>query len=163
MYKMAKIIKLEGNKIYIPLENYEKQNKQTKDRRKLAIKQQKYLKTKQQKNCIKQRNKKYERYTNILNTYELDIINGKWLFSMLIPEITQYIEIKKQLKPEETTIHILVNDFTEIAIENIKKLAKNHKHIAIISKNISKMKNIEEQILEETGAIITVMNNKKEV
>ena len=39
--------------------------------------------------------KKYERYTNILNTYQLDIINGKWLFSMLIPEITQYIEIKK--------------------------------------------------------------------
>ena len=60
---------------------------------------------------------------------------------MLIPEITQYIEIKKELKPEETTIHILVNDFTEIAIENIKKLAKNHKHIAIITKNISKMKN----------------------
>lgn len=52
-------------------------------------------------------------------------------------------------------------NFTEIAIENIKKLAKNHKHIAIITKNISKMKNIEEQILEETGAIITVMNNKK--
>ena len=45
---------------------------------------------------------------------------------MLIPEITQYIEIKKQLKPEETTIHILVNDFTEIAIENIKKLLINN-------------------------------------
>lgn len=34
-----------------------------------------------------------------------------------IPEITQYIEIKKELKPEETTIHILVNDFTEIALK----------------------------------------------
>ena len=160
--RWLKIIKLEGNKIYIPLENYEKQNKQQKTEEKLAIKTAKiFEKLNSKKIVLSKEIKKYERYTNILNTYELDIINGKWLFSMLIPEITQYIEIKKQLKPEETTIHILVNDFTEIAIENIKKLAKNHKHIAIISKNISKMKNIEEQILEETGAIITVMNNKK--
>ena len=160
--KWLKIIKLEGNKIYIPLENYEKQNKQQKTEEKLAIKTAKiFEKLNSKKIVLSKEIKKYERYTNILNTYQLDIINGKWLFSMLIPEITQYIEIKKELKPEETTIHILVNDFTEIAIENIKKLAKNHKHIAIITKNISKMKNIEEQILEETGAIITVMNNKK--
>lgn len=160
--KWLKIIKLEGNKIYVPLENYEKQNKQQKAEEKLAIKTAKiFEKLNSKKIVLSKEIKKYEIYTNILNTYQLDIINGKWLFSMLIPEITQYIEIKKELKPEETTIHILVNDFTEIAIENIKKLAKNHKHIAIITKNISKMKNIEEQILEETGAIITVMNNKK--
>ena len=39
-------------------------------------------------------------------------------------QYVRYLEIKKELKPEETTIHILVNDFTEIAIENIKKLDK---------------------------------------
>ena len=123
--KWLKIIKLEGNKIYIPLENYEKQNKQQKTEEKLAIKTAKiFEKLNSKKIVLSKEIKKYERYTNILNTYQLDIINGKWLFSMLIPEITQYIEIKKELKPEETTIHILVNDFTEIAIENIKKLDK---------------------------------------
>jgi len=123
--RWLKIIKLEGNKIYIPLENYEKQNKQKKTEEKLAIKTSKiFEKLNSKKIVLSKEIKKYERYTNILNTYQLDIINGKWLFSMLIPEITQYIEIKKELKPEETTIHILVNDFTEIAIENIKKLDK---------------------------------------
>ncbi len=42
--KWLKIIKLEGNKIYIPLENYEKQNKQQRQKKKLAIKTAKYLK-----------------------------------------------------------------------------------------------------------------------
>lgn len=46
-----------------------------------------------------------------------------------------------------------------VPLENYEK--QNKQQIAIITKNISKMKNIEEQILEETGAIITVMNNKK--
>lgn len=157
-----KIVKLEGNKVYIPLINYEKQSKQLKLEEKLAVKTGKIFgKLNSKKVVLSKDIKKYERYVNLLNTYQLDIINGKWLFSMLIPEIISYIEVKKNIIPEETTIHILANDFTEVVIENIKKLAQSHKHVAVITKNISKIKKIEEQILEETGSMITVMNNKK--
>lgn len=157
-----KIVKLEGNKVYIPLINYEKQSKQLKLEEKLAVKTEKIFgKLNSKKVVLSKDIKKYERYVNLLNTYQLDIINGKWLFSMLIPEIISYIEVKKNIIPEETTIHILTNDFTEVVIENIKKLAQSHKHVAVITKNISKIKKIEEQILEETGSMITVMNNKK--
>ena len=157
-----KIVKLEGNKVYIPLINYEKQSKQLKLEEKLAVKTGKIFgKLNSKKVVLSKDIKKYERYVNLLNTYQLDIINGKWLFSMLIPEIISYIEVKKNIIPEETTIHILANDFTEVVIENIKKLAQGHKHVAVITKNISKIKKIEEQILEETGSMITVMNNKK--
>lgn len=157
-----KIVKLEGNKVYIPLITYEKQSKQLKLEEKLAVKTEKIFgKLNSKKVVLSKDIKKYERYVNLLNTYQLDIINGKWLFSMLIPEIISYIEVKKNIIPEETTIHILTNDFTEVVIENIKKLAKSHKHVAVITKNISKIKKIEEQILEETGSMITVMNNKK--
>lgn len=157
-----KIVKLEGNKVYIPLITYEKQSKQLKLEEKLAVKTEKIFgKLNSKKVVLSKDIRKYERYVNLLNTYQLDIINGKWLFSMLIPEIISYIEVKKNIIPEETTIHILTNDFTEVVIENIKKLAQNHKHVAVITKNISKIKKIEEQILEETGSMITVMNNKK--
>ena len=43
---------------------------------------------------------------NLLQTYQLDIIDGRWLFRMLVPEIIEYVENKKELEPEETTIHI---------------------------------------------------------
>ena len=79
---------------------------------------------------------------------------------MLIPEITQYIEIKR-IKTRRNNNSYSSKWLYRNSNWKHKKLAKNHKHIAIITKNISKMKNIEEQILEETGAIITVMNNKK--
>lgn len=157
-----KIVKLEGNKIYIPIVNYEKKDKQLKLEEKLAKKTKKILKKLNSKKVVLSKEvKNHNKYMNLLQTYQLDIIDGRWLFRMLVPEIIEYVENKKELEPEETTIHILANDFTEVVIENIKKLAQNHKHVAIITKNISKMKKIEEQILEETGSMITVMNNKK--
>ena len=157
-----KIVKLEGNKIYIPIVNYEKKDKQLKLEEKLAKKTKKILKKLNSKKVVLSKEiKNHTKYMNLLQTYQLDIIDGRWLFRMLVPEIIEYVENKKELEPEETTIHILANDFTEVVIENIKKLAQNHKHVAIITKNISKMKKIEEQILEETGSMITVMNNKK--
>lgn len=157
-----KIVKLEGNKIYIPIVNYEKKDKQLKLEEKLAKKTKKIFKELNSKKVVLSKEvKNHTKYMNLLQTYQLDIIDGRWLFRMLVPEIIEYVENKKELEPEETTIHILANDFTEVVIENIKKLAQNHKHVAIITKNISKMKKIEEQILEETGSMITVMNNKK--
>lgn len=157
-----KIVKLEGNKIYIPIVNYEKKDKQLKLEEKLAKKTKKIFKELNSKKVVLSKKvKNHTKYMNLLQTYQLDIIDGRWLFRMLVPEIIEYVENKKELEPEETTIHILANDFTEVVIENIKKLAQNHKHVAIITKNISKMKKIEEQILEETGSMITVMNNKK--
>ena len=157
-----KIVKLEGNKIYIPIVNYEKKDKQLKLEEKLAQKTEKIFKKLNSKKVVLSKEvKNHTKYMNLLQTYQLDIIDGKWLFNMLIPEIIEYVENKKEIKPEETTIHILANDFTETVIENIKRLAQNHKHVAIITKNISKMKKIEEQILEGTGSMITVMNNKK--
>ena len=157
-----KIVKLEGNKIYIPIVNYEKKDKQLKLEEKLAKKTKKIFKKLNSKKVVLSKEiKNHTKYMNLLQTYQLDIIDGRWLFRMLVPEIIEYVENKKESEPEETTIHILANDFTEVVIENIKKLAQNHKHVAIITKNISKMKKIEEQILEETGSMITVMNNKK--
>ena len=162
LIRWFKIVKLEGNKIYIPIMNYEKKEKQLKLEEKLAKKTKKiFEKLNSKKVVFSKEVKNHTKYMNLLQTYQLDIIDGKWLFNMLIPEIIEYIETKKEIKPEETTIHILANDFTETVIENIKRLAQNHKHVAIITKNISKMKKIEEQILEGTGSMITVMNNKK--
>ena len=160
--RLFKIVKLEGNKIYIPIVNYEKKDKQLKLEEKLAKKTKKIFKKLNSKKVVLSKEvKNHTKYMNLLQTYQLDIIDGRWLFRMLVPEIIEYVENKKESEPEETTIHILANDFTEVVIENIKKLAQNHKHVAIITKNISKMKKIEEQILEETGSMITVMNNKK--
>ncbi len=165
-FRKFNIIKMEGNKIILPFDNIPNKKedgcRKTKSEEKLALKTNKlFKKLNSRKVVLSKEIKKHTTYLNLLQTYGLDIVDGKWLFKMLIPEIVYYVEKQKDIKPYETTIQILINDFTEVAIENIKKLTQSHKHISVVTKHIEKMKKIEEQILEETGAMITVMNNKK--
>ena len=80
---------------------------------------------------------------------------------MLVPEIIEYILKKENLKKEETSLHILVNDATDVAVQNILEFAKEYKTITIITNHIDKFKKIEEKIFEESGINISIMNNKK--
>lgn len=156
--RIFNIIKLEGNNIFVPLIEIE----DSKVQEKLAKKTIKIFENLNSKKVVISKNvKMYKTYVNLLNTGQFDVVNGKWLFSMLIPEVIKYVENKKNLKKEETSVYFLVNDFTETVIENIKAMAKGHKHVSVITKYVEKMKKIENQILQETGVVITVMNNKK--
>ncbi len=156
--RIFNIIKLEGNNIFVPLIEIEN----SKVQEKLAKKTIKIFENLNSKKVVISKNiKMYKTYVNLLNTGQFDVVNGKWLFSMLIPEVIKYVENEKNLKEEETSVYFLVNDFTETVIENIKAMAKGHKHVSVITKYVEKMKKIENQILQETGVVITVMNNKK--
>ncbi len=158
--KKLNIIKLKGNNIILPIEKGEKIPE--KKEIKLAKKTKKIINTLNSKKIIISKEiKKHEKYTSNLQTNDLEIINGKWLYTILLPEILTYITQKQNIEPEKTTIHILVNDPTEISINNIKLLSKKYKNITIITKHIEKFKKIEDQILEETGALIAVTNNKR--
>ena len=65
------------------------------------------------------------------------------------------------MKKEETSVSIAINEVTDIILPNIIKIAKDYKRINIITNHISKFKNIEKQILENEGVMITVADNKK--
>ena len=80
---------------------------------------------------------------------------------MLIPEILEYIIKKEKTKKQDIDIHILVNDINDNTIKLIKIISKTYKNVYIVTKHIEKLKKIEEQILEENGTIIMIMNNKK--
>ena len=67
---------------------------------------------------------------------------------------------KKKIKKEETTISILINDLTEIELENIKILAENYKNLNIVTNHIEKFKKLEDKFMEN-GIMITIVNNKK--
>lgn len=152
-------IKIEGNKIILPTEG---KNLTEKKQKQLAKKTLKILKQSSSKKMLISKiiaeNKKY---VSILEQENYINITGKWLYKMLIPEILEYILKKENLKQEETNIYILVNDLTDIVIENIRHFALKYKSITIITNHIEKFKKIEEQIYEEQGIYLTVINNKK--
>ena len=99
-----------------------------------------------------------EQYVNYLNSYGLEISDGRWLFEILLINIVEYLIQKRKI--EKVSISILINDLTEIEFENIKLLANKYKTINIVTNHIEKFKKLEEQLREE-GIIITITNNKK--
>lgn len=56
---------------------------------------------------------------------------------------------------------MMINDLTDIEFENIKTLARKYKTINIVTNHIEKFKNLEKQLQENEGIIITITNNKK--
>ena len=151
------LIKVQENTIMLPIDQKTKE----KQIEKISAKTKKIIQkcSTSKKVVLSKEMYKQTQYINYLNTYGLEIQDGKWLFEILLPEITEYIINKKKI--EKTNISIMINDLTDIEFENIKILARKYKTINIVTNHIEKFKNLEKQLQEKEGIIITITNNKK--
>lgn len=155
--KKLNLIRIQDNTIILPITK-ETENKKIE---KLAQKTRKVIqKYSNSKKVILSKEMHNEQiYLNYLNTYGLEIQDGRWLFEILLPDTIEYIINKKKI--EKTNISIMINDLTEIELENIKTLARKYKSINIVTNHIEKFKKLQKQLQEEYGIIITITNNKK--
>lgn len=155
--KKLNLIRIQDNTIILPITK-ETGNKKIE---KLAQKTRKVIqKYSNSKKVILSKEMHNEQiYLNYLNTYGLEIQDGRWLFEILLPDTIEYIINKKKI--EKTNISIMINDLTEIELENIKTLARKYKSINIVTNHIEKFKKLQKQLQEEYGIIITITNNKK--
>ena len=157
------IVKLQGNRIILPIkEKYKSKEKKIKTEQELYKKTKKIIdKANSKKVILSKKVQNLKTYVNNIQSLELDIVNGKWLFFILFSEVLEYIIQKEKIKKQDTDIHILINDVNDNTIKLIKIVSKTYKNVYIVTKHIEKFKRIEEQILEENGTIIMIMNNKK--
>ena len=156
LVRILKLIKVENNTIIVPI--CEKTtNKQIE---KLAQKTNKIInKLSNSKKAVLSKQAQEEvQFVNYLNSYGIQIANGRWLFEILLTDIVEYLINKKKI--EKANISILINDLTEIELRNIKILAIKYKTINIVTNHIEKFTKLEEKLQEE-GVIITITNNKK--
>ena len=159
LYQIFNIVRLKNDKIILPINKEKISDKKAK---KLVKKIKKILKqTKCKKIILSKKLKKYENLKNEIYSNNLEIINGRWLFGVLGTRVIKYIIKKKKMKSEEIQISILINDISEIMLENIKQIVREYKKVNIVTNHIEKFKKIEEQILKEEGIMITVSRNKR--
>lgn len=93
------IIRLIDNKIALPINNEKITQRQAE---KLALKTKKILnKTNCNKVVVSKKIKSKEQYIDYLNSYNINIIDGRWLFEVLIYDVLQYIMKVKEMKKEE--------------------------------------------------------------
>ncbi len=105
--------------------------------------------------------KKDKDFVNLLYSMDIDIIQEKDLFKILLKEIIQMICIKNELKEEETEIGIAINEENTIILNEIQELAKNFKIINIVTNHINRFKSLQKRIFEEQGLMININNNKR--
>lgn len=157
--KTFNMINLKEDKIILPI-NEEKIS--AKKAEKLAIKTKNILEKVNCKNIVLSRKiKQQEEYVNFLNSYEAKVIDGRKLFKVLMVKVLEYIIKKRDLKEDEIQISILVNDIEENVLQNIKRIIKKYKKVNIVTNHFEKFKNIEAQIFEEDGIMLTLSNNKR--
>ena len=151
------LIKIIENIIMLPIDEKTKEKQIEKMATKTNKIIQKYSNSK--KIVLSKDMKEENKYINYLNTYGLEIQDGKWLFEILLLDVIEYIIKKKKI--EKTNISMMINDLTDIEVENIKALARKYKSINIVTNHIEKFKKLEKQLQEDEGIIITITNNKK--
>ena len=155
--KKFNIIRIQENTIMLPIE----ENSTEKQIEKIAAKTKKIVQkySNSKKVVLSKEMYKEQKYINYLNTYELEIQDGKWLFEILLPNVVEYIINKRKI--EKVNISMLINDLTDIELENIKILARKYKSINIVTNHIEKFRKVEKQLQEDEGITITITNNKK--
>ena len=154
--KILNLIRVKENTIILPINEKMTENKIEK----LAMKTYKKITkiSNSKKIVLSKEMKEEEKYINYLNTYGMEISEGRWLFEILLTDIVKYITEKQKI--EKVNISILINDLTDIEFNNIKILAQKYNMINIVTNHIEKFRKLENQLKEE-GIIITITNNKK--
>ena len=100
-----KIVKLKNNRIILP--NQKEDNIKTDEI--LAKKTKNILdKTASKKIILSKNIHKKNGYINYLYSYNYDIVDGKWLFKILLYDVLEYIIMKENLDKEETQISIMI-------------------------------------------------------
>ena len=81
-------------------------------------------KTNSKKIVLSKNLKKYKEFKNYLYSRNLDIVSGNFLFSLLAPEVLEYLINKKEINKNDFKIAILANDLNEIVLGNIYKIVR---------------------------------------
>lgn len=152
------VSKPDGRKI-VKKKDYKKKEKQLQELAKRTVK---FLrKTNTKKLVVCKRLIKEATFTNSLYENGFEIINGRFLFKVLAPDILEYIITKKELNIDELKIVILANDLDYVIEDNIRVISEKYKNITIVTRNLNKFKPLLSNLYENEGIVIALTNNKK--
>ena len=94
--------------------------------------------------------------------FDLNILNGKWLYKYLIFNYIKYISKEQEKRLQEIEVSFLVNQITELDLENIEEISKEVKIVNVITNSTIRIKKLAEKLYSENGVIInTIKNHKK--
>lgn len=98
---------------------------------------------------------------SMLGKKRVEILNGKKLMEYMEFEIVKYILNKQQTNMKEEDIYIIFKKDESIDLNFLKIFIENFKTTNIVTNDIERLKNVQDNLLENDGILIAVSNNKK--
>ena len=102
-----------------------------------------------------------EEICTMLGKRKLQIINGKLLMEYMEYEIVKYIINKQGTNTKREDIYIIFKKEDGLDLNFLKRFIENFKVTNIVTNDIERLKNVQENLLENDGILIAVSNNKK--
>lgn len=95
------------------------------------------------------------------NNANVKIINGKKLMEYMQYEILEYIIKKKQEDIKLEDVYIVFKKDNELNLNFLKRFIENFRMTNIVTNELERLKNVQENLLENENILISVSNNKK--
>lgn len=105
--------------------------------------------------------KNNQQFINELYEENLNILDGKILFEILLVDCLEYIAKKQNRKLNCLEVTILANDIPNQLLDNLMLVADKVKSVHIVTNNLNRFRKVEEKIREKFGIAIRVSNNKR--
>ena len=91
----------------------------------------------------------------------VQILNGKKLMEFMEFEIVKYVlnKQKKHMKQEE--IYIIFKKSSNLDLNFLKRFIEGFRIVNIVTNDLERLKNVQDNLLENDGILISVSNNKR--
>lgn len=92
---------------------------------------------------------------------KIKMINGKKLMEYMQFDILKYILDKQTCDMKQTDVYLIFKKEENLDLNFLKKFIENFRMTNIVTNDMQRLKNVQENLLENEGILIAVSNNKK--
>ena len=92
---------------------------------------------------------------------KINILNGKKLMEYMEFEILKYITNKQNTSMNKEDIYIVFKREINLDLNFLKQFIQNFKTVNVVTNDIERLKNVQDNLLENDGILISISNNKR--
>ena len=98
---------------------------------------------------------------SMLKDSRMEILNGKYLMRLMQFDIVKYVLNKQNNNMRQEDIYVVFKKDEKLNLDFLKQFIENFRMVNIITNDVARFKNIQDNLLENHGILISVSNNKR--
>lgn len=102
-----------------------------------------------------------ESVCSMLQMKNVQVLNGKKLMEYMEFEVIKYVLNKQDAKTKQEEIYIIFKKDSNLDLNFLKQFIENFRVVNIVTNDLERLKNVQDNLLENDGILISVSNNKR--